>query len=258
MTQLSSSKFSVILSLCISGAIASTSVQASLESRAGGTMVYDTDLDITWVADANLFKTLANASGNPANYVQTIINANGGVVNDTPNDLDGNDGVYNLTSPDFNTNNGKMTWFGAQAWVNTLVYGGYSDWRLPTNPVIDLGDGYLNAHQAGSEMPHLFYNELGGVEGGLLPNTSYFSNDQLIVGQSSPYWSSQEYGLNPKIAWIFDAALGLQAYQIKSQSYLAWAVRSGDVAAVPVPGAMWMMGTGLLGLLGLNRRNKIQ
>lgn len=36
---------------------AGTSAQAALLSRAGGQAVYDTDLDLTWVADANLAQT---------------------------------------------------------------------------------------------------------------------------------------------------------------------------------------------------------
>lgn len=80
-----------------------THAQAALESRAGGTMVYDTEKDLTWVVDANLFKTLADMSGNTVAYVQDIIDANLGVVFDTPNPYDGNDGIYNLTASDFDT-----------------------------------------------------------------------------------------------------------------------------------------------------------
>ena len=36
----------------------------------------------------------------------------------------------------------------------------------------------------------------------------------------------------------------------------AWAVQSGDVGAVPVPAAVWLFGSGLLGLVGVARRKK--
>jgi hypothetical protein len=37
----------------------------------------------------------------------------------------------------------------------------------------------------------------------------------------------------------------------------AWAVRSGDVpAVVPVPAAVWLFGSGLLGLLGVVKRKR--
>jgi len=38
--------------------------------------------------------------------------------------------------------------------------------------------------------------------------------------------------------------------------YYALAVRPGDVSAVPVPAAVWLFGSGLMGLLGLARRKR--
>jgi hypothetical protein len=55
-------------------------VNATLVDRGGG-MIYDSDLNITWLQDANL--------------------------------------------------GGQMDWSSAIAWADQLVYGGYSDWRLP-------------------------------------------------------------------------------------------------------------------------------
>ena len=97
--------------------------QASLVARAGG-MVYDNVNNITWAADANLFKT--QAASNP-NLVNEIIAGNGGVIHDTPNyyDTQVGSGIYNLIRyADFNTDTGRMTWFGAQAWANNLTLGG--------------------------------------------------------------------------------------------------------------------------------------
>jgi hypothetical protein len=36
----------------------------------------------------------------------------------------------------------------------------------------------------------------------------------------------------------------------------AWAVHSGDVSAVPIPTAIWLFGSGLLGLIGVARTKK--
>ena len=47
----------VSLALATAGMLASGVAQAGLESRAGGTMLYDNVLKITWLADANYAKT---------------------------------------------------------------------------------------------------------------------------------------------------------------------------------------------------------
>jgi hypothetical protein len=42
----------------------------------------------------------------------------------------------------------------------------------------------------------------------------------------------------------------------KGGSLFAWAVYDGDVAAVPLPAAVWLFCSGLLGLVGIARRKK--
>jgi hypothetical protein len=210
---------------------------------------YDTTLDITWLADANFAKT----SG-----------------------FDINDGV----------NDGKITWAAANTWTDSLTLGGYTDWRLPTNTPIN-GTSYNTAFSNNattdngtadadgwvdgsgnpvSEMGHLFYVTLGNLgvctpddaNPGLcvnppsfgLTNTGPFSN-----AQSFNYWSGSEFDAG--IAWNLNFASGRQRNDLsKNQSLLAWAVRSGDVSAVPVPAAVWLFGSGLLGLMGVMRRQR--
>lgn len=76
------------------GIILSGAAQAALIDRGGG-MIYDTDLNITWLADANYAKT----SGYDAD--------------------------------------GAMTWAAANTWASSLVYGGFSDWRLARNSSVN-------------------------------------------------------------------------------------------------------------------------
>ena len=71
------------------------------------------------------------------------------------------------------------------------------------------------------------------------------------------YWSGSEYAPNPYGAWIFDTYYGNQGGGLKSIQLYAWAVRPGDVAAVPVPGAFWLFGSAMVGLMGLKRRGSI-
>jgi len=211
-----------------------TSANAALVSRLGGLAVYDTDYDITWLADANL------------------------AASDTF-------GVSNVFA------NGTMSWDTAESWIgamNTASYLGYSDWRLPTTLQPDsscdnqTGDvtGTIShgLNCSGSEMGHLFYNELGGTAGTsiLASHNSYF--DLFSNIQADVYWSGTEYAPNPTgQAWVFGFLYGGQDADLKTSTLYGWAVRPGDITVVPLPAAFWLFGSGLLGLFGLSRRSKI-
>ncbi len=189
---------------------------AALEIRAGGTMVYDTDLDITWLADANY----ASTSGYDAD--------------------------------------GLMDWSAANIWAETLVFGGYDDWRLPTT----LPEPPLNGYDlTESEMGHLFYEELGGIAHEQLSITHDADYDLFSNIQAWVYWSGTIYSPDTNNAWNFRFedqysaySAGLLTWNTTTFEFYAWAVRSGDVAVVPVPAAMWLLGSGLVGLIGIGRR----
>ena len=181
------------------GLFTTTNTHASLIPALGGQVVNDTDLNITWLANANLAAT--NTFG-ITGYV-----------------------IY----PGF----GWMTWATAKAWIgamNTANYLGYSDWRLPTS------DTCTGFNCTGSEMGHLYYNELGGVGYPVLAtvhndNYNLFSN----IVQSS-YFSGTEYqGTGGARNFYFDTG-NQGAGGIYNVSY-AWAVRDGQVSTVPVPAA---------------------
>lgn len=207
---------------------------AALVDRGGG-LIYDDVLNITWLQDANYAKT----SG------------------------------YDI--------NGLMNWTAATIWASDLVYGGYSDWRLPT--IVDTGDlgcnfaytgtdcGYNVQTTSGStvysEMASLFYDTLGNLSSqfadgsGLQPgwgltNTGPFANVQAFF-----YWSGLEYVYDSGSGWMFNFHPGYQAVRTKSYEHFAWAVRDGDVAPVPVPGAVWLLGSALAGLGAIRRRRDV-
>jgi len=77
--------------------------------------------------------------------------------------------------------------------------------------------------------------------------------------QSFLYWSGTAYEPYPfSSAWFFDAAIGAQYGLLVGSQMNAWAVRPGDVAAVPEPEAyaMLMSGLGLMCVVARRRKSK--
>ena len=236
-----------------------TTLEGRLETAPGSGVFlayYDTVLDITWLADAN-----AGA---------------GSEVFD-----DGGDPT-----------DGRMTWDNARAWAADLTIGGVSGWRLPTVSPID-GNTFDTTHSnnattdwgsaptttdgtdggwrdAGntpvSELGHMYYVTLGNL-GICTPDDadpsscvtqpgSGPSNTGPFSGVPGSYWSGKEFNFG--LAWHFGFPTGTQTVDGKNDDDdLAWAVRSGDVPAfVPVPAAVWLFGSGLIGLIGIARRKR--
>ena len=103
-------------------------------------------------------------------------------------------------------------------------------------------------------MGHLFHSEFSAAVGSSIssssdPDLALFTNIQL-----GAYWSSTVYAANSDYAWRFGFHDGYQGPIGKAAPSFAWAVRTGDVATVPLPAAVWLFGSGLLGLIGMARR----
>ena len=101
-------------------------------------LVYDDDLDITWLGDANF----------------------------------GKGSVFDQADTSAGLDNGRMGWSTAVNWADSLTVGGFTDWRLPTF------SGCRDFNCSDSEMGHLYYTELGNAAGGPLTNTGHFTNVQ--------------------------------------------------------------------------------
>lgn len=202
----------------------STAAHASLIDRGGG-LIYDTDLDLTWLSDANV------AAGSAFD-----------------------DGT--------NTTDGRMSWVNAEAWAASLTTGGVSGWRLPFTADPDAscnGSGPRGQNCTGSEMGHLFYVELGGDANSSILNTGDPALLALFTNIQGQYWSGTTEVGYPDYAWYFTFTDSGQNDAFKTTNFMhAWAVHDGDVAVVPAPGAAWLLGTGLLGFVANTWRRTLR
>lgn len=225
-------------------ALSVSAAHAALHDRGGG-LIYDDALDVTWLQDANYART----SGYDAD--------------------------------------GKMSWINAVTWAENLSYFDsvrgvtYTDWRLPKT--VDLGvpgcdygyngtDCGYNLSVASSELAHLYYIDFDnrafldsrGLQQpgyGLVDDPANPADESLFRNlQSYSYWSGTSYrgsgGAPETHAWHFATSVGSQNYTSKGTQYHAWAVRDGDVAAVPEPQtyALYVAGLGLIAFVARRRQ----
>ena len=91
-----------------------------------------------------------------------------------------------------------------------------------------------------------------GAVDSCLANTGPFNN--LIPDN---YWSDVEVEITPTFAWSFNTQHGIQTlYDAKPNLFYGWAVHSGDIAVVPVPATVYLLGSALFGLF-VSTRKKI-
>ena len=109
-----------------------------------------------------------------------------------------------------------------------------------------------------NELGYMFYQNMGGTFSNDLTGDQTV-DDVLLTAVQPAYWSGTEFAPDPTDAWVFVFADGHQIGVNKGRSlssFAGWAVRAGDVGAVPVPAAVWLFGSGLIGLIGVARRSR--
>lgn len=138
---------------------------------------------------------------------------------------------------------------------------GTSSWRLPDTVDGPYSGGYGGFNVSTSEMGHLFYTELGLENREILEEELNSSNfDNLIA---TWYWSQTEYTSSPPgKAWGFFMFNGNQNRSAVDLEFAGLAVHDAQVSEstieppqpVPVSGAVWLLGSGLVCLIGTRRR----
>lgn len=233
----------------------SHSANAALVQRSGG-LVYDTELNVTWIADFNFFGT--QASLNP-NLINEIISASPTVPSQVGSyssySSADSTGTYSITTDDFLVRNGDsslMTWYGAQAWASQLNYQGFNDWRVAGAFITDDG-------QPSTELRHLWEKELGITSANLSGNSSEVSKFYngiagSIFDTGFGYWLGDNIDSIGQNGYISSSVLSSSAIGGASTVINRWnvmLVRNGDVPAIPEPEnyAMFLVGLGLLSLV---------
>ena len=148
--------------------------------------------------------------------------------------------------------NGATDWDTQIAWAAALVVGSATNWRLPTSDVN--GDNDIQNCWLGTN-PNCIDNELGYLywDIGITPDAPGPFNNV----QAGSYWSSTEFGgTGGTSAYFTNFNNGNTSVHGKASLDYAWAVHDGMVgdAVIPIPAAIWLFGSGLLGLIGLARR----
>jgi len=195
---------------------------------------YDTVLDITLLANANL--------GDTVDFGVAGVGSNGGMLWPVANS-------YVAAMNAYNSGNGYL---------------GFNTWRLPSmdrngdHAVVRCNPVYSESGCSDNELGYLFWQD--GITNS---SQSPFSN---IQGQQ--YWSGTTVYIyvniatgwvisNPEQAWVFNfyATDGANYTLPKAGAVggFVWPVLSGDVAAVPAPGTAGLLVTGVLGLLARSK-----
>lgn len=205
----------ITLAISIFLLIVSTA-HAELHNRGNG-LIYDDDLNITWLQDANYAET----SGYEDRY-------------------------YATTGP------GRMEWSDAMQWAGNLVYSGYDDWRLPSGLAADGPDPCYGYDCTTGELGHLYYVTLGNVADTSYPYEDMQNTGPFINIMPESYWTSWVPPVTtPMTAISFETKTGNYDISAKFIPLYSWAVRDGDVAPPVVPepisSTLFLIGSGVMG-----------
>jgi len=201
---------------------------------ASAVYLWDQDLGITWLRNANI-NGIANWT-TQNNFAQTLVTGAGA------------NAISNWRLP-------TVTDYNSDGCTTFSFAGGAGT---------DCGS---NVDTSGSEMAHLYYVTLGNLAycpagdvtcaGGPQVGFGLTNVGDFLNMQSTIYWSGTDYAPIPGYAWLLLTVGGSQGNAAKvNGSLYAVAVRPGDVAAIPEPQtyAMLLAGLGAVGVAVRRRR----
>ncbi len=260
----------------------STATSAALIDRGDG-LIYDNVLNITWLQ--NSFLAASNTFGLPTGVSLGTHPSDSSGFNGIIYSIGTMNWPGALHWIDAMNADGGTGYKGFNDWrlpIMSPVNGSSFNTTLSSDATTDMGtaptttDGSDGGWRDGSnnpvsEMGHMYYVNLANLglcdpavpyctfqTGWGLNNTSFVDAEtgltvSLDINQSgSGYWFGTE--LNSSTAWGFGLNVGSQVQASGDKDFTSayvWAVRPGDV---PIPAAVWLFGSGLLGLVGIARR----
>ena len=159
-------------------------------------------------------------------------------------------------------NVGNQKWQQQMDWVagldEELTYNldGYSisweedSWRMPDAGLVP---------NTIAEMTHLHYVELG------LGSTSYptplITNEELNATNFDnlinvrPYWTADVNAVFPNKSYQFVFGRGEERYNFQVYGGHVLPIRDASISAVPIPGAIWLLGSSIIGMIAIRKRN---
>jgi hypothetical protein len=230
--------FNVPAALITSSLVLSTSLFCATSQAAlvdiGNGLIYDDVSNVTWISDGYAFNNhIASTTGNPTGNPYT-----GPLLGTVVTPSLGAPHTVTASDLDYTTGLGRWTgsWWAATAWADSFSYQygsqTLSDWRLPTsgeaqNLIDAIGAGNYGAVSPFTWVPPFFWTaDLTSESTANVARPLFGTIDSLSLMNGSV----------PRLSNV-------------------WAVAPGNVAAVPVPAAIWLFASALagLGVLGRHR-----
>jgi hypothetical protein len=154
---------------------------------------------------------------------------------------------------------GTMSWSSTQAWLaslNSAAHLGASNWRLPD---VDVNGDALIVQCGGpaacpdNEMGH--HSQSNDVQLNAICQLSSVCDPGPFGSIGGSYYWSSSPAPGGNSAWVFYFPMNETWTLDKATgSGAVWAVRTGDLALVPAPGAIWLLGTALVVMRWMGRK----